>query len=108
MKMARQKQAMRGFIGGFLLGTCVIFILVVLLAGWNAWRYPIHSGDKGFDRNVTWLEHTSWSFGPGLIVGGLVGALAGIAVAAIRLYRPSPPTPNNRREETAIPTERGK
>ena len=33
MKMARQKQAMRGFIGGFLFGTCVIFILVVLLAG---------------------------------------------------------------------------
>jgi hypothetical protein len=89
MKIARQRQSLRGFIGGFLLGTCVVFILVVLTAGWNAWRNPIRAGDKGFDRDVTWLERTSWSFGPGIVVGGLVGTLTGMAVVVIRLHKAS-------------------
>jgi len=79
-----RRRALWGFIVAFLVGTCLIFVGVVLQAGWDAWRHPIRSGSKGADRDVTWLEQTSWSFGPGIVVSGFGGTLAGIAVVILR------------------------
>jgi hypothetical protein len=85
METTRQQRAIRGFIVGFLVGAFMVFLLVVSLAMWAAWRYPIHAGDgKGHDRDVPWLEHVLWAVGPGIVAGAAAGSLTGLAVAFLR------------------------
>ena len=83
--------AIRGSLGAFLLGMCLVSIAVAVLGGvlggWNAWLHPIHAGDKGFDRDVTWLEHASWSFAPSVLLGSIAGVITGVVVGVIRFFR---------------------
>jgi hypothetical protein len=66
---------------------CLVSIVLMVDAAWDAWLHPITAGTKGSDRDVTWLEQTSWFIVPSVFLGGIVGMAAGIVGVAFRPYR---------------------